>query len=162
MRRLSIVLFLFVLVTLSACNTGDDENEVLELTEKEKLSVSIERELKQVEDVYELTDSLTPQDTEDEDDNLTVEYYDPEEYNRFILPEGWVNEVRKTVETDDGETVLQFITIGYIYRNHQISIDYFEDGSVRKYLFDANRGLLFVNENNEEYAKYDTGEGGEE
>src|SRR5699024_6285842 len=152
MRKYLILVVAGLLVVLGACNKEEEYDN--ELTENEKISLNLDREQSHYEEVFELIEELEPEDSNSFDNGRTISFYEPEEFIRFILPEGWVNEVTVTSKETDEGTEIESIGLIYTYRDHNIIVDYFSDESIHKAILDYETGYVIINENDEKYSKF--------
>lgn len=152
MKRSFVLLLALLLLFLGACGSKDKYDN--ELTENEKLSLNIDREKNHIDEVFELLEELEEVDFTRLDNGTDIYSYDPGDFVRFVLPEAWVNEVEYTVgKNEDGERS-ESLAIIYTYRDHNIIVDYFSEGFIRKAILNQETGYVIINENDENFSKF--------
>lgn len=152
MRRFVVFLLAFLLLFLAAC--GSEEEYDNELTEREKLSLNIEREKSHFDEVFALVKELDEVDFTQLDNGVEIYEYDPADFVQFILPEAWVNEVTYTISKDKDGEKQETLAIIYTYRDHNIIVDYFSEGFIRKAMLNQETGYVIMNENDENFSKF--------
>jgi|SRR5690625_1264451 len=152
MRKAYILLLIIVIAILGAC--GNKEVYDNELTENERISLNIDREKSHMDEVFDLINELEVEDSKELDNGMTISTYEPAEFVRFILPEGWVNEVTYTVGKDSDNNEVESVAIVYTYRDHNIIVDYFSEGFIRKAILNQETGYVIINENDENFSKF--------
>lgn len=153
MRKVAIFALVLVLIFLGACGKEKYDTEV---TENEKISLNLDLERRQLEDIFNHVEDLEAIESIELEDGGTVEYYEPNDFTSFIMPGGYVNEASKIIRIDDEGNEIERVSIVYTLRNRSIIVDYYSDGSIDKSMLNRETGYIIMNENDEKFTKFHT------
>lgn len=156
MRNVKLLALILLMIVLAACGSDEnnEETEQYELTENEKISLNLDREQYQIDDVFDLANELEPMEEETLSDGTVIEHYEPSEFITFTIPGSGVVDVTRTISEGDDKEELIAVSILYNLENHEVIVDYYNNDRIRKSIFNKRTGFIIVNDNDEEYSKF--------